>query len=182
MAASCHKRNWAAIQEDGVKVIDVGEGELASGLIGEGRMAEPEQIINFLAENFFRHSDFRGKRILVTAGPTYEQIDPVRFIGNNSSGKMGFAIADAFYEQGGEVTLITGPTHEKQNHSGIYRVDVRSADDMLDACKKYSDADIIVMSAAVADFKPLNTHDIKIKKSDGMTQIELTSTPIFFII
>jgi len=170
------KRNLSLLQQDGVSVIDVDNGELASGLYGNGRMAEPEAIFNFIEENFCRENILAGKKVLVTAGPTYEAIDPVRFIGNYSSGKMGFAIANAFYEKGADVTLVTGPTNEQAYYKGIKTVSVISSDDMFDACIKHAAADIVIMSAAVADFKPIEKASEKIKKGSNNFSIELTAT------
>ena len=160
----------------GNMLVPPGDGELASGLFGEGRMVEPEQIVSFL-ENFIQMNlPLLGKKAMVTAGPTYEAIDPVRFIGNHSSGKMGFAIADELARLGAEVTLITGPTAEKSNQS-VTRIDIVSAAQMLDACTSFfPDADITVMSAAVADYTPAVTATQKIKKSSAEFSLELTKT------
>ncbi|WP_153800516.1 bifunctional phosphopantothenoylcysteine decarboxylase/phosphopantothenate--cysteine ligase CoaBC [Foetidibacter luteolus] len=157
-------------------VINVGTGELASGLVGEGRMAEPEQILQYLTNQFFRGTALRGKRAVVTAGPTYEAIDPVRFIGNHSSGKMGFAIAEALYRQGAEVHLIAGPV--KLAHiAGVKRTDVTSAGQMHSAAREaFKDADIAVMSAAVADYTPVEVAAEKIKKTDGGLTLNLHKT------
>jgi len=160
----------------GNQVIQPGSGELASGLYGEGRMAEPEEIVAFLAETVAASLPLRGKKVLVTAGPTYEAIDPVRFIGNHSSGKMGFAIADQFASMGAEVVLITGPTAEKSNYS-MKRINVVSAADMLEACKaEFPQAEITVMSAAVADYTPIHKADQKIKKTSNEFSLELKKT------
>jgi phosphopantothenoylcysteine decarboxylase/phosphopantothenate--cysteine ligase len=157
-------------------VIQPGSGELASGLFGEGRMAEPEEIVTFLADIVNASLPLRGKNVMVTAGPTYEAIDPVRFIGNHSSGKMGFAIADRFAALGAEVTLITGPTAEKSTYE-LKRIDVVSAADMLRACKTaFAKADITVMSAAVADYTPVVRADQKIKKTSDEFSLELKKT------
>ena len=170
------KKNLLAIKENGVHCMDVNKGDLASGLIGEGRMAEPEEIIAFLGEHFFRNSTLKGKKVLVTAGPTYEAIDPVRFIGNRSSGKMGFAIAEAFYSEGASVVLVTGPTHEQLSCKGIQLIKTESAAQMFEASTQFGDADIVVMSAAVADYTPVRAADQKIKKKDGEWNLELTKT------
>lgn len=160
----------------GNQVIQPGSGELASGLYGEGRMAEPEEIVAFLTERIQANLPLSGKKILVTAGPTYEAIDPVRFIGNHSSGKMGFAIADRFAQLGAEVTLITGPTAEKSNYP-MTRIDVVSAADMLQACKThFGSSDITVMSAAVADYTPVQKAEQKIKKTSTEFSLELKKT------
>ncbi len=159
------QKNIKTIKTQGVHVIEVNKGELASGLHGEGRMAEPEEILVFLVEHFFRERALHGKKVLVTAGPTYEPIDPVRFIGNRSSGKMGFAIAEAFYLQGAEVVLVTGPTKQNTAYQQIQCIRVETAAQMFTACTAESAADIIVMSAAVADFTPDAPEMKKIKKS-----------------
>jgi phosphopantothenoylcysteine decarboxylase/phosphopantothenate--cysteine ligase len=168
--------NIRKLQEFGNQMIKPNSGELASGLIGEGRMAEPEEIIEFLNTHIKHGLPLLGKQILVTAGPTYEAIDPVRFIGNHSSGKMGFAIAEEFSKLGAEVTLISGPSAEKAN-TAIKRVDVTSASEMHLACLNYfPQADITVMSAAVADYTPVEVAAQKIKKQEGPLQIELKKT------
>lgn len=157
-------------------LISPNSGELASGLVGEGRMAEPEEILSFLIENIKKGLPLLGKKALVTAGPTYEAIDPVRFIGNHSSGKMGFAIAEELYELGADVTLITGPTAEKTKVK-VNRIDVTSAAAMLNACTEhFISADITVMSAAVADYTPIVVADQKIKKKAASFTIELKKT------
>lgn len=157
-------------------LISPNSGELASGLVGEGRMAEPEEILSFLIEDLKKGLPLLGKKALVTAGPTYEAIDPVRFIGNHSSGKMGFAIAEELYELGADVTLITGPTAEKTKVK-LNRIDVTSAADMLNACTEhFISADITVMSAAVADYTPIVVADQKIKKKADSFTIELKKT------
>ncbi len=170
------KQNLSKLISYGNKVLEVNDGELASGIIGMGRMAEPEEIITYLEENCFREKNLTGKKVLVTAGPTYEAIDPVRFIGNRSSGKMGFAIAEAFYLKGAEVVLVTGPTHEITNYKGIQIIHVETAAEMFDACIKFQDAAIVVMSAAVADFTALKIEDQKIKKTGEALQINLVKT------
>ncbi|RZJ82811.1 MAG: bifunctional phosphopantothenoylcysteine decarboxylase/phosphopantothenate--cysteine ligase CoaBC, partial [Chryseobacterium sp.] len=153
-----------------------GNGELASGLVGEGRMAEPDQITSFLENHIRKSLPLIGKKILVTAGPTYEAIDPVRFIGNHSSGKMGFAIADEFARLGAHVTLITGPTAEISSNT-LRRIDVVSAAQMLDVClEEFENADITVMSAAVADYTPSTTATQKIKKHTDQFNLELKKT------
>jgi phosphopantothenoylcysteine decarboxylase/phosphopantothenate--cysteine ligase len=171
------KRNIGLLQSYGNGIIDVEKGELASGLIGEGRMAEPETIIQYLAEHFFRGTALSGKKVLITAGPTYEAIDPVRFIGNHSSGKMGFALAEAFYLQGANVELVTGPTQQQTRYTGIKITKVASAQNMYDACTAiFPSSDIAVMSAAVADYKPVEVAAEKIKKTDEDLTIRLSRT------
>ncbi|MFC4231203.1 bifunctional phosphopantothenoylcysteine decarboxylase/phosphopantothenate--cysteine ligase CoaBC [Parasediminibacterium paludis] len=171
------KRNLALLESFGNTIIKVNAGELASGLIGEGRMAEPEEIVTFITAKFFRNNILKGKKVLVTAGPTYEPIDPVRFIGNHSSGKMGFAIAEELYMQGADVTLVTGPTYETLVYKGIVRRNVTSAQNMYDACHEYfADTDIAVMSAAVADYTPETIATEKVKKKEDSWALGLTKT------
>ncbi len=170
------KSNISKLMAYGNILIDVAKGELASGLTGEGRMPQPEQILNTITERFFRSNIFAGKKILVSAGPTYEALDPVRFIGNRSSGKMGFALASVFYLQGADVVLITGPTEQQLLYTGIRRVNIQSADEMFQACIAEQDADIIVMSAAVADYTPIKTATQKIKKTDDEITLNLRQT------
>jgi len=158
-------------------LIPPGSGELASGLYGEGRMAEPEEIVEFLVADIKRKLPLASQKILVTAGPTYEAIDPVRFIGNHSSGKMGFAIADQLTLLGADVTLIAGPTAQKSKHGSIKRVDVTSAAEMLDACLRYyHDSKACIMCAAVADYTPVTVSAQKIKKQDKGLNVELKKT------
>ena len=158
-------------------IIPAETGELASGLSGEGRMAEPENIIAFLENDILEKLPLKGKKILVTAGPTYEAIDPVRFIGNHSSGKMGFDIANQAANNGAEVILISGPTHFKIDNPLINLVRVTSAQEMYDACHAYYDkVDVAIAAAAVADYKPKNVAHQKIKKNDATFTIELEKT------
>jgi len=171
------QQNIQQLRGYGNIMIPPGSGELASGLYGEGRMAEPEDIVSFLAADIKRKLPLVNQKILVTAGPTHEAIDPVRFIGNHSSGKMGFAIADQFSSMGADVILVTGPTSQVSQQRGIKRVDVISAADMLEACLKYyKDVNACIMSAAVADFTPVNVSAQKIKKQDNELNIELKKT------
>lgn len=171
------KKNIQVLQQFGNHLISPAYGELASGLTGSGRMAEPEEIIDFL-DNFFQPGkDLQGKKVLVTAGPTHEPIDPVRFIGNHSSGKMGFAIAEALASHGADVKLVTGPTQQHTQHPRIDVKHVTTAKEMLDACTGYfADADIAVLSAAVADYRPTEIAKQKIKKNDEAMTLELTKT------
>lgn len=170
------KKNLETIRANGNYIIPVENGELASGLTGEGRMAEPESIIKWVEDFFFREKELAGKKILVTAGPTYEQIDPVRFIGNHSSGKMGVAIAEEMNKRGGEVTLVLGPSNIAVN-GGITLIKVKSAADMLEVCENvFSSTDIAIMSAAVADYTPVQVADKKIKKAGSELAITLTQT------
>jgi len=158
-------------------LIPATSGELASGLIGEGRMAEPEDIVSFIEKDISSKLPLKGKKVLVTAGPTYEAIDPVRFIGNHSSGKMGFAIASAAANLGAEVYLISGPSNQQIKHSLVHRVDVVSAEEMYDASHMYfKDVDIAILSAAVADYKPKKSASQKIKKTDTALELSLSPT------
>lgn len=157
--------------------IDPGHGELASGLVGTGRMAEPEEIISQLNTYFNTTTPLAGKKALVTAGPTHEALDPVRFIGNNSSGKMGYAIAEELANQGADVTLVSGPTHQAISHPKIKVIQVTAAEEMYQACvAAFPGVDITVLSAAVADYKPAHRADQKIKKSEEGLSIELIKT------
>src|SRR5690606_2000077 len=152
-------------------LISPGNGELASGLVGEGRLAEPEEILQHIQHFFSPPLPLKGKKALVSAGPTHEAIDPVRFIGNHSSGKMGYAIASALQALGAEVTLVSGPT-QLPIPSKVNRHDVISAQEMLVACSAYFEAsDIIVMSAAVADYTPVAVASQKLKKADANLEI-----------
>jgi phosphopantothenoylcysteine decarboxylase/phosphopantothenate--cysteine ligase len=170
------QQNIDRIKSFGNTVIAPGSGELASGLYGEGRMAEPEEIVSFLNDAIKRSMPLFEKKVLVTAGPTYEAIDPVRFIGNHSSGKMGFALADELTRLGADVTLITGPTAQKATQT-FKRIDVVSAQDMFEACNHIFDqTDIVIMSAAVADYRPKTVSTQKIKKQDGNLNLELEKT------
>lgn len=170
------KDNLAKITSFGNHVIPVEKGELASGLIGDGRMAEPETIVAWLTNFFSDKLELNGKRVLVTAGPTYEAIDPVRFIGNHSSGKMGVAIAAEMKTRGANVVLVLGPS-AIQVPENIEVIRVKSADEMFQACIKCFDTiDIAVMSAAVADYTPVNLSNEKIKKTDDVFNVELTKT------
>ena len=171
------KENLKALQSFGNVMIPATSGELASGLVGEGRMAEPEDIITFIENDILSKLPLKGKKVLLTAGPTYEAIDPVRFIGNHSSGKMGFAIAKAAANLGAEVILISGPTHQTIKHSLVKRIDVVSAEDMFNAVHHYfKEVDVAILSAAVADYKPKNVANQKIKKASATLTMELTPT------
>jgi phosphopantothenoylcysteine decarboxylase/phosphopantothenate--cysteine ligase len=170
------QQNISRLQQFGNIMIAPAMGELASGLYGQGRMAEPEEIVAFLKTEIAKHLPLVKKKVMVTAGPTYEAIDPVRFIGNHSSGKMGFAIAEHLYALGAEVTLIAGPTMLTAS-AGIHRIDVVSAENMLQACQDYfADTDITIMSAAVADYTPIDVAKQKIKKKEDHFSIELKKT------
>src|SRR5580698_3232969 len=171
------QENISKLQSFGNILIPPGNGELASGLYGEGRMAEPEDMIAFLSADIKKKLPLADQKILVTAGPTYEAIDPVRFIGNHSSGKMGFAIADELALLGADVTLISGPSAQVSKQSSVKRIDVTSAVEMLDACVvHFKDSKVCIMSAAVADYTPLTVAKQKIKKNDNNLGIELKKT------
>ncbi len=169
--------NLRTLGRYGNHLIQPTHGELASGLVGVGRMAEPEEIVAHLAAFFSRVEHLKGKKALVTAGPTHEAIDPVRFISNHSSGKMGFAIAEALARAGAEVTLVAGPTQLHTEHPRIIVKQVASAGEMLEACTDhFAAADITVFSAAVADYRPVESAKQKIKKKDGDMSLSLTRT------
>lgn len=173
---SATKANIEKVRSFGNNIIPVENGELASGLYGEGRMAEPDKIIEYLKDFFFEQQRLTGKKVLVTAGPTYEAIDPVRFIGNHSSGKMGILIAEEFLNNRADVTLILGPS-EISPHNNINTIKVTSAKEMHAACiNNFSEADIIVMAAAVADYTPENVSSEKIKKKDEDLNLQLKRT------
>lgn len=166
------QQNLDRLRSFGNRIIEPGEGELASHLVGKGRMEEPDKIIDVLEGFFASQEDLQGKKIVITAGPTYEKIDPVRFIGNYSSGKMGFALAEACAGRGAEVSLIAGPVSLKAFHPGIHRIDVESAEAMYqEAMKAFPDADAAILCAAVADYRPENASPQKIKRE---TEGEMT--------
>lgn len=168
--------NLQKIKAHGCTIIPVVHGELASGLIGEGRMAEPEDIVIFLQHFFSANASLKGKKALVTAGPTYEAIDPVRFIGNHSSGKMGYAIANELTARGAMVTLISGPVSLPNPHPAIKILHITSASQMASLCQQHTDYDIAVMAAAVADYTPREVSLQKIKKKDPDLTLELKRT------
>jgi phosphopantothenoylcysteine decarboxylase/phosphopantothenate--cysteine ligase len=171
------RANLERLQSFGNKVIPVEKGELASGLFGDGRMAEPEHIITFISETIGSTGSLQGKRALVTAGPTHEAIDPVRFIGNHSSGKMGIAIARELAARGAQVELVLGPSSENGAFPGITLHKVQSAEEMYNACMGiFPRADIAVMSAAVADYTPVEKAPEKIKKTEGELTLHLQKT------
>jgi phosphopantothenoylcysteine decarboxylase/phosphopantothenate--cysteine ligase len=177
LAHGSTQSNLKKIASFGNHLIDPRYGELASGLIGTGRMAEPEEIIAHLESYFKNDQKLKGKTVLVTAGPTYEAIDPVRFIGNHSSGKMGFALAESLANSGANVNLITGPTPQHTSHPGVSVTRIVSAEDMYNACiELFPKTDIAVLAAAVADYKPTVIADQKIKKKDDAFVLELTKT------
>jgi phosphopantothenoylcysteine decarboxylase/phosphopantothenate--cysteine ligase len=171
------KENIEKLKSFGNHLITPGYGELASGLTGDGRMAEPEEIITHLNSFFSGSGKLKGKRVLITSGPTYEAIDPVRFISNHSTGKMGFAIAESLAKQGAAVTIVTGPTQQHTNHPGISVTKVMSAEEMYKACVAlFPTSDITVLAAAVADYKPKTVADQKIKKNGSDLTLELAKT------
>ena len=171
------KQNIDTLRKNGNMIIPAESGELASGLVGEGRMAEPENIVHFVSQYFEDNLPLSGKKVLVNAGPTYEAIDPVRFIGNRSSGKMGVAIADEFAKLGADVTLVLGPSHQVPSEKSVTIIKVESAEDMFKACQSvFSSVDIAVLSAAVADYKPKEIADSKIKKKDTELSLSLIKT------
>ncbi|MDP4289983.1 MAG: bifunctional phosphopantothenoylcysteine decarboxylase/phosphopantothenate--cysteine ligase CoaBC [Bacteroidota bacterium] len=168
--------NIEKLSSYGNHLIAPAAGELASGLMGEGRMEDPEKIVATLKSWFIQSKDFKDLNVLISAGPTFEAIDPVRFIGNHSSGKMGFSIAEEFNRRGAHVTLVAGPVNQEAS-GDIDRIDVTSAQEMYEACMSvFADADIIVMSAAVADFTPARVSPVKIKKREATLAIELKPT------
>ena len=175
----CHEatqENLAKLRERGVVILESPEGELASGLMGKGRMMEPEQIVEEISRLFTAKQTLSGKRVMVTAGATIEAIDPVRYISNHSTGKMGYAIAEALAKRGAEVVLVSGKT-SLQTPQGVRRVDVCSAEDMYNAAvAEFEQADCAVMCAAVADYTPAEVATSKIKKSDNSFSLELRKT------
>jgi phosphopantothenoylcysteine decarboxylase / phosphopantothenate---cysteine ligase len=174
---STTKANLKKLEEAGNTIMPVDNGELASGLVGEGRMVEPENILQFISQNFFLKQDLAGKKVLVTAGPTYEPIDPVRFIGNHSSGKMGIAISEELAKRGANVQLVLGPTSSAIIRRGIKVHNVQTAEEMYQTCvEEFSDADIAIMSAAVADYTPAVRAKEKIKKDAANLNVELVKT------
>ncbi|NCU06152.1 MAG: bifunctional phosphopantothenoylcysteine decarboxylase/phosphopantothenate--cysteine ligase CoaBC, partial [Chitinophagaceae bacterium] len=171
------KRNLQLLQSYGNKLIPVEAGELASGLIGEGRMAEPESILQTVQAFFLSSSDFKGKQVLITAGPTYEAIDPVRFIGNHSSGKMGIALAEELANRGADVTLVLGPSQQQVTNHSIKLIRVQSAAEMYEHCMNiFPECQLAIMSAAVADYTPVEPSNEKIKKQEGTIRVELKKT------
>jgi phosphopantothenoylcysteine decarboxylase/phosphopantothenate--cysteine ligase len=171
------KSNIEKLEQIGNRVIPVEKGELASGLYGDGRMAEPEHIISFLEKNFFFKQELAGLKALVTAGPTHEPFDPVRYIGNQSTGKMGMAIAGELADRGAEVNLVLGPVSLEFNDARIKVTNVQSADEMYEACMAlFPSSCITVMSAAVADYKPVYFSEEKIKKNSKSFTLELSRT------
>ncbi len=171
------QQNIQRLVSYGNHIIEPGTGFLASKLEGKGRMEEPEKIVEVLEKHFSKQQKLKGKSVLITAGPTYEKIDPVRFVGNYSSGKMGYALAEACAKQGAEVTLVSGPVMLQTKHPAIHRIDVESAQEMYDAATThFPQADIAILSAAVADFTPEATADKKIKRKGDELVLNLRPT------
>ena len=169
--------NLDTLRRYGNHIIEPAEGELASHLVGKGRMEEPENIVAYLERYFEQSAELKGKKIVITAGPTYEKIDPVRFIGNYSSGKMGFALAEECASRGAEVTLVAGPVQLKTSHPGIHRIDVESCEEMYNATTEaFRDAHAAILCAAVADFTPETTADKKIKRESDDLILRLKPT------
>ncbi len=179
MAHPSTQKNLDLLRSYGNHIIEPAEGELASHLVGKGRMEEPENIVRYLEVFFAHQQDLKGKNVLITAGPTYENIDPVRFIGNYSSGKMGYALAEEAASRGAKVTLVSGPVSLKANHPSITIVDVVSAKEMYNACvDTFPSTDIAIMCAAVADYAPAVVANEKIKREkDDIPVIHLVKNP-----
>ena len=170
------QKNIELLKSIGNQIIEPATGELASGLEGKGRMEEPDKIVTFL-DDFFNAKPLKGKNILITAGPTYEKIDPVRFVGNYSSGKMGFALAEVLAAKGADVCLISGPVQLKSKHTNIERIDVESAEEMYEAAtSRFYSVDGAILCAAVADFTPTETADQKLKRENDNLSLELKPT------
>lgn len=169
--------NFAKLESFGNIIIPATSGELASGLEGQGRMAEPENIVSFMEADIISKLPLRGKKVVITAGPTYEAIDPVRFIGNHSSGKMGYALAKTAADLGAEVILVSGPVHESIDHDRVKLIKVTTAEEMFHAVKDvYETVDIAIAAAAVADYRPAQVAKEKIKKNDAQLHIDLEPT------
>ena len=169
--------NLNTLRSYGNHIIEPAEGELASHLVGKGRMEEPENIVAYLERYFAQRDELAGKKIVITAGPTYEKIDPVRFIGNYSSGKMGFALAEECAARGAEVTIVAGPVQMKTSHPAIHRIDVESCAEMYEATTTaFTEANAAILCAAVADFTPETTADTKIKREGDDLVLRLKPT------
>ena len=172
------RTNLERLESFGHRIIPAEEGELASGLIGQGRMAEPEHIVDFITEAFRSSGSLAGKNILMTAGPTYEPIDPVRFIGNRSSGKMGMALAEAAANRGANVSLVLGPSAQDSRHPNVTIYRVQTAQEMHEqATALFPECDAAILAAAVADYRPKTAADKKIKKQNNNLTIELVENP-----
>lgn len=171
------QQNLATLRERGCHILSPNEGFLACGTSGSGRMQEPEEIFETVDEFLSEDNSLQGKKVMITAGPTYEPIDPVRFIGNHSSGLMGFCLAEAAARKGAEVSLVTGPSSCTARHRNIHRYDVKTAEEMYQQCMQLVDnQDIIIMSAAVADYTPAHVAPEKIKKDFAQLSVELVKT------
>lgn len=171
-------RNLTQLEKDGVMVIPAESGELASGLTGQGRLTEPERIVEVLEDYLSGSDHFQGKKVLITAGPTYEKLDPVRFIGNHSSGKMGYQIARSLLNQGAEVVLVSGPTQEQLHHANLELIKIESAEQMFEAVKaNWMHCDAGIFAAAVADYRPAEKAAQKIKKKDAEMTLTLVKNP-----
>ena len=171
------RENLQKMEGFGHKFVEPGSGELASGLHGKGRMAEPEEIVEALRQHFGQSDELVGKKVLITAGPTREPLDPVRFITNRSSGKMGYALAEELAGRGAEVRLMSGPAYTNTRHPNVQKVAVATAREMFDAVmEKMGDADVIIHAAAVADYRPKEFSSVKIKKKSAETDLILTKT------
>jgi len=172
------RENVRKLEAFGNRLIPVESGELASGLHGAGRMAEPEQIVDLLADHFATDQPLNGKKVLITAGPTQEPLDPVRYIGNHSSGRMGVALAKTAARRGAEVTLILGPSHLDAQAAGLNTLRVQTAREMLEAAKQYwPTADLAILAAAVADYRPSQMANKKIKKNEDTLELRLVKNP-----
>ncbi|MGB0934070.1 MAG: bifunctional phosphopantothenoylcysteine decarboxylase/phosphopantothenate--cysteine ligase CoaBC [Lishizhenia sp.] len=177
-AHAATERNLSQLEKDGVQLIPAQSGELASGLVGKGRMTEPEDILHFLENHFKKQTSLSGKKYLITAGPTYEQIDPVRFIGNHSTGKMGLALAKSLLERGANVTVVLGPTKEYLEHPNLTLIPIKSAQEMLETVQlHWSNMDGGIFSAAVADYRPKQASEQKIKKKSEELTLTLVKNP-----
>ena len=171
------QQNITLLRQKGCMIISPNSGSLACGTAGTGRMQEPEEIYQDVVQSLQKPQPLSGKHVMITAGPTYEPIDPVRFVGNRSSGLMGFALAETAAEMGAQVTLVTGPTHLHCQHPNIQRVDVETAEEMYQQCMLVqAQQDIMIMAAAVADYTPADPAPEKIKKKDDQLQLQLTKT------
>lgn len=170
--------NLEKLRQYGNHIIDAKEGELASGLVGQGRLAEPEEIVEAIEHHVKKKRDLEGKKVLITAGPTQESLDPVRYITNHSSGKMGYSIAQEMVSRGAKVTLVSGPVNIALQHSALEVIKVHSAVEMLEACQlHHKEADIIIFCAAVADYRPAAIADQKIKKKEDDMMLKLVKNP-----
>ena len=172
-----NQENMQKLKNLGTIFIEPEDGELASGLIGKGRLAEPESILEQIKEYYQKKKSLNNKTVLITAGPTYEKIDSVRFIGNYSSGKMGYAIAEECAQRGAKVILISGPVNISHAHKNIQKISVNSAQEMFDqSLSQFQNADIAILAAAVADFTPIETSNTKIKRKDNNLELQLKPT------